>query len=78
MLRICPSSRNFYVIENLFDNIFTGLFLRLCLIGDNHPVAQHIGCNGFDVLGRHIAATGQQGIGPGCIGQIDGRPGDAP
>ena len=65
------SSRYFYLIDNLGDNLLAGDVRCLSLVGQSDTMAKHIMSNGTHIFRHHIAATLDECVGTGSLGQVD-------
>src|SRR5262245_4629237 len=54
--------RHFDLLEQLAHHRLGGHLLGLRLVGEDHPVAEHVDADGLDVLGGDVAAAAQEGV----------------
>ena len=71
LLSIINSSRHFHLIDNLGYYFLAGYVGCLCLVGQTNTMTQHVVSYGTHILRNHIAATLDEGLGTGCLGQVD-------
>ena len=64
-------SRHLDALEDALDDLLGRHLLGLGLVGERDAVAQHVGADRLDVLGRDVAAVAQEGVGPRRQGQGD-------
>ena len=55
------------MLEDHANDLLDGLALGLGLVGQDHAVAEDVGRDGLDVLGRDVAAAAQEGVGAGGL-----------
>ena len=67
------SSGNRHTFKDAAHDVVGLHFFGFGFKGQRQPVAQHIGSDGFDVVGDHESAVVQEGVGAGRKVEGDGR-----
>ena len=71
-------SWHFDAVENLLHDVLGRDVFRLCLIGNDDAVAQHVHADGLDIFRRHIAPAPDKGVGRAARVRLSVARGDAP
>src|SRR6516164_3607165 len=70
--------RDLDLVEDPLHHLLGRQLLRLGLVGERHPVSEHVHPHRLDVLGGHEASVAEEGVGPGGEGEVERGPGAGP